>query len=64
MSSPARIGIICRLDRSVELAALENCSSQLKGFARQGGPDLCDLRAVNLAQVVSRLLLTAVPLVS
>lgn len=45
---------IRRPDRSVETATLENCSSQLKRFARQGGPDLRDLRGVNSAQVVSR----------
>ncbi|MCJ1423861.1 hypothetical protein MMC29_001746 [Sticta canariensis] len=42
--SPVRSGIIRRPDRSGEPAALENCSSQVKRFARQGGPDLRDLR--------------------
>ena len=51
--SPVRTGITRRPDRSGETAALENCSSQFKCFARQGGPDLRDLRGVNSAQVVS-----------
>lgn len=55
---------IRRPDRSAEPATVENYSSQLKRFARQGGPDLRDLRGVNSAQVVSRLLLTVIPLVS
>lgn len=48
-ASPLRTGNICRLDRSGEPAALENCSYQLRRFARQGGPDLRDLRGVSLA---------------
>ena len=52
-ASPVRTGIIRRPDRSGEPAALEDCSSQLKRFARQGGPDLRDLRGVNSALVVS-----------
>ena len=44
---------IRRPDRSGEPAILKNFSSQLKRFARQGGPDLRDLREVNSAQVVS-----------
>lgn len=44
---------IRRPDRSGEPATLENYSSQLKRFARQGGPDLRDLRGVNSVQVVS-----------
>lgn len=51
--SPVRSGIIRRPDRSGESAALENCSSQVKRFARQGGPDLRDLRGVNSAHVLS-----------
>ena len=53
-ASPVRIGSIRRLDRSGEPAALENCSSQLKRFARQGGPDLRDLRGVSFAETMSR----------
>lgn len=45
---------IRRPDPSGEPATLENYSSQLKRFARQGGPDLRDLRGVKSAQVVSR----------
>ena len=45
---------IRRPDLSGEPATLENYPSQLKRFARQGGPDLRDLRGVNSAQVVSR----------
>ena len=51
-ASPIRTGIIRRPDWSRELAALEDCSSQLKRFARQGGPDLRDFRGVNLAHMV------------
>ena len=53
-ASPVRAGIIRRPDLSREPAALKNCPSQLKRFARHGGPDLRDLRGVSFAQVMSR----------
>lgn len=56
-ASPVRTGSTRRPNRSGEPAALENCSSQLKRFARQGGPDLRDLRGVSFAEVMSRPLL-------
>ena len=52
-ASPVRTGIIRRPDRSREPAALEDCPSQLKRFARLGGPDLRDLRGVNSAYMMS-----------
>lgn len=45
---------IRRPDWSGERATLGNSSSQIKRFARHGGPDLRDLRGVNSTQVVSR----------
>lgn len=45
---------IRRPDRTREPATLENSSSQIKRFARHGGPDLRDLRGVDSTHVVSR----------
>lgn len=44
-------------DQIRETAALEHFSYQIKRFAKHGGPDLCGLRGVSKAQVISRKLL-------
>jgi len=51
---PARTAPGSQLDSSTDRAALEDCSDQIKRFARHGGPDLRDLIGVRLARVTSR----------
>ena len=56
-ASPARTTVAGDLDLGDEPDLLRNLSKQLKRFARYGGPDLRDLRGVNLAREISRSLL-------
>jgi len=56
-ASPVRPTVAYGLDLVAEPGQLENLSTQLKRFARHGGPDLRDLVGVSLALEISRSLL-------
>ena len=56
-ASPVRPTVARDLGLGDEIGQLENHLTQLKRFARHGGPDLRELGGVSLAQEISRLLL-------